>query len=127
KKIWDGDFKIIEGVNFKTKENNSYWLGRAGCSAAHTKAIFMAYQSGAQNAMIFEDDIFLKNEDYLYRAILDIKNINYDILYLGARIKSQMQDFSNNLYRIYNWGQGHATLYNRKAMKIILDLLPSWD
>lgn len=117
--------KYIEGVKFPYA---GYISGRCGCSAAHTKALQFAYNNNLDNVLILEDDCFFVDDklESIYLALKDLENINWDLLYIGSRIKEKMIDFSQNLYRINKWGCGHATLYNRRAIKYILDLMPHW-
>lgn len=125
-KLGINHIKIIEGIKFS---DSHYISGRCGCSAAHCRALTTAYENGLENVLILEDDCFFldSNLKYIYLAIKDLQKINWDALYLGSRIKSPMMNFSDGLYRISNWGCGHATLYNRKVIKYILDLMPAWN
>lgn len=117
---------LVEGVRF---DNLHYLSGRAGCSAAHCKALTKAYNQGLDNVLVLEDDCLFLTDNivFLYNALLDLEKINWDILYLGARVKFQMEDFSSGLYRITDFGCGHAILYNKKVISYILNLLPKYD
>jgi GR25 family glycosyltransferase involved in LPS biosynthesis len=119
-------YTLIEGIRFP---NLHYISGRAGCSAAHVKAITQAYERGLENFLLLEDDCYFKDERLpsIFYAIKDLNTVNWDICYFGARIKSKMIDFSNGLYRINNWGCNHCVLYNRKVMKYLIDLCPPWN
>lgn len=118
--------QLIEGIRFS---NLHFLSGRAGNSAAMCKALTLAHKDNIDNVLILEDDcLFIRdNLTNLYDALVDLSVINWDILYLGARIKSKMTDFSKGLYRISNFGCAHAVLYNKKIISNILNLLPSWD
>jgi len=118
--------KIIDGIRFTDLH---YLSGRAGCSAAMCKSLTVAYENNLDNFLLLEDDAYFIDERLLaiYNACKDLSKINWDICYLGARIKSPMTDFSPGLYRIHNWGCNHAVLYNRKCIKYLIDLLPKWD
>lgn len=125
-KIYDSSWQIINGIRF---DNLHYMSGRAGNSAAMTKALQAAYDNKLENFLLLEDDCYFVDGrlDSIYNAIKDLSKINWDICYLGARIKAPMKDFSNGLYRIYNWGCNHSCLYNRKVIKYLLDNLPRWN
>ena len=116
----------IEGIRFP---NLHYISGRAGCSAAHIKAVTIAYENGLDNVLVLEDDCFFEDSRLrsVYYAVKNLNTINWDICHFGARIKSKMSDFSPNLYRIHNFGCGHAIFYNRKVMKYLINLCPPWD
>ncbi len=117
---------IIPGIRF---ENLHYMSGRAGCSAAHCRALTYGMDNNLRNILVLEDDCYFLDDNLitLYNAIMDLKDINWDILYLGARVKDKMTDFSKGLYRISSWGCSHATLYSRKIIPYILGMIPKWD
>lgn len=122
----NGYLKYIEGIRFP---NLHYISGRAGNSAAMCKALTLAYEAGLDNFLLLEDDVFFVDNRLraIYEALQDIKNINWDILFLGGRIKSKMTNFSNGLYRIHTFGCNQSTLYNKKVIRYLLSLLPKWD
>lgn len=120
-----GKMEVIGGIRF---DDLHYTSGRAGCSAAHTKALTTAYDRQVRNVLVLEDDVFFVEEKLqtIYDAIFDLDRINWDICYFGARIKDKMDNFSNGLYRISNFGCGTAILYNYKVLEYILGLLPKY-
>lgn len=121
-----GYLKYIEGIKFP---GNHYTIGRAGCSASHCKAITYAFENNLDRIMVIEDDcVFIEEKlESLYLAVKDLQNINFDICHFGARIKAPMQNFSNGLYRMSNFGCGTAILYNKKVIPYLLNLLPRYD
>ncbi len=118
--------RIIEGIRFPDLH---YLSGRAGNSAAMCRALTFAYENNFNNFLLLEDDAVFLDERLpaIYDALKDAKNINWDIIFFGARIKSKMIDFSKGLYRIDKFGCNHSCLYNRKVIKYLLNLLPKWN
>lgn len=117
---------IIDGIRFP---GTDYISGRAGNSAAMCKVLTIAHDNNLDNFLLLEDDAYFVDDRLIaiYDAIKDLEKINWDVCYLGARVKSKMTDFSNGLYRINLWGCNHCVLYNRKVIKYLLDLLPKYD
>ncbi len=117
---------IIDGIRF---DDLHFMSGRAGCSAAHCKAITYGFDNNFRNILVLEDDCYFIDErlEAIYYALKDLEKINWDVCYLGARIKSPMQDFSKGLYRINNWGCNHAVIYNKKVIPHILKSMPKYD
>lgn len=126
KKLGIYAYNWIDGIRF---ENLHYLSGRAGNSAAMCKALTLAYESKVERFLLLEDDAYFVNDRLpaIYDACKDLSKINWDILFLGARIKSPMYRMTDNLFRISDFGCQHAVLYNKKVIGYILSLLPKWD
>lgn len=125
-KFYNKNFDIINGIRF---DNLHFMSGRAGNSAAMCRALTSAYDAGLDNFLLLEDDAYFIDDrlSTIYNACKDLSKINWDILFLGARVKSPMYKMTDNLFRISDFGCQHAVLYNKKVIGYILSLLPKWD
>jgi glycosyl transferase, family 25 len=102
--------------------------GLQGCFESHINVINKAWNRGAKNVLIFEDDLMVisKTKDLvrnLNRAVNFMREKQWDIFYLGAvpdyRRKSchRVADYPG----VYNLGGicTHAYVINRRAMNIL--------
>lgn len=60
--------------------------------------------------MLFEDDILLKENNHLEKAISQLPK-DWDLCYLGANIIGPVERYSDNLFRIYGAWTTHAVIY----------------
>ena len=60
--------------------------------------------------MMFEDDILLKENNHLEKAISQLPK-DWDLCYLGANIIGPVERYSDNLFRIYGAWTTHAVIY----------------
>jgi GR25 family glycosyltransferase involved in LPS biosynthesis len=101
--------------------------GQQGCFESHINIIKKAYDSGAENCLIFEDDAYPLDFSYtnLYKCIEFMKNNNHwNVFYLGAfpNIKyDHINNKQNHFYQIHPFGC-HAYVIHRKYMEKIKDL-----
>ncbi len=102
--------------------------GLQGCFESHVEIIRNAYESGAENVLIFEDDLTITNnfdEKLLKNAIDFMKNnTTWDLFYLGPfpeirKYKTEKTSYKN-IYKIHSLC-GHAYVVNRKFMKKFKD------
>jgi len=105
-------FKAIDGyilkpteTIFKLFQNNdfNYRCGFIGCALSHLIIWNKLYHDNINNFYtIIEDDITLANDFYLkYNIILnDIKNIDFDIVFLGYHMFNNNRESTKNIYMI---------------------------
>lgn len=119
--------------------------GFQGSFESHINCIRNAYNKGAQNVLIFEDDIdpsIYLTPDNLQKAVNFMKSHNYDIFFLGcfpqvlhykavlqetdppATLNEKLKDnlpTSTQIYKIHAW-MAHAYVISRPMMEKIKDL-----
>ena len=106
--------------------------GLHGCFESHINVINLAYNSGAKNVLIFEDDIQDCNQDVnrikinLKKAINFMKNKTWDIFYLGTFPYVMKKGTSlvyehSNIYEMVGLCT-HAYVINHHIMKKLKDL-----
>jgi GR25 family glycosyltransferase involved in LPS biosynthesis len=63
-------------------------LGAVGCAESHKAIIKIAKENQYENVMVFEDDFYVNKNwnENLSNALGDLKNIQYDIFYLGYHL-----------------------------------------
>jgi len=102
--------------------------GRIGCYESHIECIHQAYYSGAQNCLIFEDDIEASNyitPELLNHAIDFMKNNqNWDLFYLGTHYEIKRNSFQKVTPWIVKGGNicTHAYVINRPFMKKLINM-----
>lgn len=106
--------------------------GLHGCFESHINVINLAYNSGAKNVLIFEDDIQDCNQNVniikinLKKAINFMKNKTWDIFYLGT-FPYVMKKWTSHIYDYPNIYEmtglcTHAYVINHHIMKKLKDL-----
>lgn len=93
-----------------------------GFNLAQKNTLEMA--SAWDNVLILEDDIrFLR--PHLRWLWKDLEEYPWDMLYLGATLRSPLKRISSHLYRAENVWTTHAIVYRKKMIRTILDLFPA--
>ena len=102
--------------------------GLHGCFESHIQIITDAYNSGARNIIIFEDDIsdtkFLTRRN-IKKIIRFLKTNKWDIFFLGPhpdirRFNIEQTKFPS-IYKIHSIC-GHAYILNRRYMKLMANM-----
>jgi len=96
--------------------------GKLGCSLSNLKMFFNAFESGANNFLVFEDDVKLnKNSNEIQKLLKkSIQQLpeDWDIFYLGGKPTKKIKRFDNNLVTIDSpMLCTYAYAFNRKAAK----------
>ena len=67
-------------------------------------------ETSSEMLMLFEDDILLKENNHIDKAISQLPK-DWDLCYLGANIIGPVERYSDNLFRIYGAWTTHAVIY----------------
>lgn len=136
-------FKAIEGrnlvkddhkkyFNFKHLYSNNHYYGSLGCGMSHINLYKLALENNYDNMIIFEDDVITHSDkDYVHSIInkgLEYLNSNKcDIFYLGKTndMCRYHKLIEGNIYKSIGPLATHAYIINKRAIKIILDNLPT--
>jgi len=101
--------------------------GAQGCFESHINLIKKAWDSGCENVLIFEDDIYPNQITFekLKEVVGFIRNEDWDIFYLGIcpfffSIPVKKQNYKN-IYRLKS-NCTHAYIMNREYMGKVKDL-----
>jgi GR25 family glycosyltransferase involved in LPS biosynthesis len=97
--------------------------GERGCALSHHAVLKQDFN---HSILIFEDDIHLSDNwsDIFLKAIKQLPS-DFDILYLGANVKTPAIKYSENLYMITGGVHcTHAMLYSAKGRRKMIEL---WD
>jgi len=135
--------EFVDGVIYKEnvikcKRGN----GVIGCLLAHYHAIKKAFESGANNVLIFEDDVCLPSDldfckmENLLQSIEDLKKLNWDVFYLGFIVRTNLnkrikrtsrRDFNSvkgtSLVRIKQQYGCHAYALNLNGMEKVIEII----
>jgi hypothetical protein len=77
--------------------------------------------------LVLEDDcVIVRDIEYYERAIEQLP-AKWDMLYLGANIKTKVRKKSKNLYTMYGAWTTHAVLYHPDFVRHITPLLATMD
>lgn len=107
------------------RTNKHEYDGKIGCFESHINVINMAYNSGANNCLIFEDDVYpLDFSIESLQECINFMETNNDwyIFYLGAfpNINYDQSMYSNHIYKTHSIGC-HAYIVNKKLMEVVKD------
>lgn len=100
--------------------------GKYGCFESHINVINKAYNSGTNNCLIFEDDVYPL--DFSYVGLLECVNFmqnnkEWNIFYLGGFPNiyyDQNKNTTPHFYKTHSIGC-HAYVINRNLMNIVKD------
>ena len=116
-----------ENINFTFKYN---YINEVGCYLSHLLLIKSLMKSKYEYTVIFEDDFNIINDNFieeLNNIINNLKNTDFDIVFLGNNNDNYGSNYKDNIYNIDKnkimWGT-HAYLVNNKNInKIYTNLL----
>lgn len=85
---------------------------------------YLGFNQAVRNALkgdgallLFEDDCVFNNNIFDLQAAIKELPSDFDMLYLGANVKSRQERYSEHLYKLTDAWTTHAILYNAKARK----------
>ena len=106
-----------------TKPRGYKWIGQYGAVLSHCKALQLAIDLGANNVLIFEDDVVFEHktpEKHLEQSLKELPP-NWDMFYLGGNPRERMTQFSDRLYRTGRMRGAYSYAVNSKAMPVLLE------
>lgn len=104
-------FRAYEGDNKHLAFNKSQWNCLNECK-------------GYKSILILEDDVVFKNLDHLLQALSELP-FDWDVIYFGANINgTQLERYSQHLFKIKNSFTTHAVAYSGKMAKYIVENFP---
>lgn len=103
---------------------------KIGCTMSHKGVVAKAKESEHANVLIFEDDcLFLDGfTEHLSVAVEELKQFEWDLLYLGGEPNNHLEQVSDNLYSMRGPGgiyTTHAYAVNSSFYDKIINLNPS--
>lgn len=84
------------------------------------------YESGLETLLHLEDDVAFRQLDHLSDALSELP-ADWDIVYLGANIQSDVYRVSEHLCRVSNAWTTHAIGYKRKVIPFLLENQPGFS
>jgi hypothetical protein len=104
-------FSAYEGDNKHLAFNKSQWNCLNECKEARL-------------ILVLEDDVVFKNLDHLPQALGELP-ADFDLVYFGANINgTQLEKYSEHLFKIRNSFTTHAVAYSSKMAKWIVENFP---
>lgn len=101
---------------------------KIGCTLSHMEIIKYAKENNLSNCLIFEDDcVFLETyAENIQSCVNDLKQINWDLFYLGGQPNNYCEKVTNNLFQIKNGGvyTTHAYAINHTFFDKVLNVDP---
>lgn len=129
-KLADWQEEVINDINAYDSERIDFIKGtikgQKSCSLSHQKAIQIAKENNWPNVIIFEDDVKfyeLPNETF-YNFFQEIKDQQWDILYLGCNMNNLDIEGSTSLKYSFKLGGSltmHACIINNSIYDKILN------
>lgn len=86
--------------------NDPYRKFKMGCTLSHQAIVRKVKEQGLKNCLIFEDDcIFLESyKEKIKDCVEELKNVQWDLFYLGGEPNNYCTPISANLVQIKNGG-----------------------
>lgn len=129
--------KRISAITASDEEATPLYVGhddyrrkyKIGCTLSHQSIIRMAKENGLKNCLIFEDDcVFLDSyKETIELCVSDLKEIEWDLFYLGGEPNNYCKSISKNLAQIENGGvyTTHAYAINHTFYDKVLNVKPN--
>jgi GR25 family glycosyltransferase involved in LPS biosynthesis len=99
-----------------------------GCTQSHLKIINEAKEKNYERILVFEDDIYFYNGgfthsiDIIESAINEIKDKDWEILYLGGSLLDQyVTQVDRHLIKVEGMNTSHAFILNHTAYDILIN------
>lgn len=117
-------FEIFEAISTRHLKNH-----HIGCALSHRKIIEDAKKQECKNVLVFEEDaMFHKNFSSIFNNCIDeLKNIRWDLFYLGACIWKQTFNQYHDCKYLQTLKKSTCTqgiAYNHTTFDHVLDSLP---
>jgi len=111
------------------KYNIDHWMrGRMGCFSSFRECVKIANDEGAENVLVFEDDVRFVNDtnEVLSKSIEDLKKREWDMFHLGTNPqgKGSLERRTDNLLRLKSGLCLHAAAYNKRFFEEVLVTVP---
>lgn len=139
KKFTDKGYPLCEPVSDNDLEHKEriqkVTLHQRSCGMSHLAAIELAKKNNFSNILVFEDDVMFNDKvnvfQILTQAIAELKNIEWDLFFIGCIPLAQTQKQSPNLAKLSHLSATHAYVINKSCYDTILDFpfqeLPNID
>lgn len=102
---------------------------KMGCTMSHQSIVRTAKENGFKNCLIFEDDCVLLDsyKEKIQLCVDELKNIEWDLFYLGGEPNNYCKSISDNLVEIKNGGvyATHAYAINHIFYDKMLSIKPN--
>ena len=100
-------------------------LGQRSCLMSHLKIYQIAKENNLDNVLIFEDDMVFNKSvdviDIMNKSLEELKNIEWDMFFLGCIPLYQLEKKSDNLYQLFHLATSHSYAINKRCYDILLD------
>lgn len=123
---WLESKKEFEKLNLNVERFDAIYSnnGHLGCLKSQLAIIKQAKEENLNNVLIFEDDIRFfddNTQDYLDKALKDIDDNDWYLLYLGGNCRKKITKHSDYLYKVVGLQCCQSVIYNKKSFDIILN------
>ena len=120
------DLGILDRVEFLDAiMTDPYW---AGCRESHRACIRKAKSNGAENVLIFEEDVLFLHKDLeaLRRATITLQNLDWKVFSLGATVGEVLHHVDDNLCLVKGY-LNHAHAMHKSCWDEVLDYKTTAD
>lgn len=103
---------------------------KIGCTLSHQSIVRTAKENGFKNCLVFEDDCVLLDsyKSKIQQCVDELKNIEWDLFYLGGEPNNYCKSISNNLAEMGQDGGvycAHAYAINNTYYDTVLNFSPN--
>ena len=95
--------------------------GIVGLNLSMLEIVKESKKNNYDSILVLEDDFLFKNEEYVNDVIKQLKNIKWDVFYLGANLHQKLESVSDNIYKIKYGYATHAVAYNKNFYDYFLE------
>jgi GR25 family glycosyltransferase involved in LPS biosynthesis len=100
-------------------------LGQRSCLMSHLKIYQYAKDNNIDNVLIFEDDMIFNDDvdviDVLSKTIEELKNVEWDMFFLGCMPLSPMIKRGEYLYQLTHLSTSHSYVINSSCYDTLLN------
>jgi GR25 family glycosyltransferase involved in LPS biosynthesis len=121
------DYNIINHSKLWKKNDIEYLKSALGCKLSHLEILKKSLSCTEEYILILEDDVVFENNTiiYLNLALLSLKNIDWDILFLSTNLKNKddATKIGDNLLKLNKGLTTTAQLFKRKNIEKIIKII----
>ena len=125
------EYKLIDEKKAWKKNNIKYLYNASGCKLSHLEVLKKSLSVNEEYILILEDDVVFEDNllIYLNLALMQLKNINWDILFLSSNLKNKEDaiKINNNLLKLNKCLTTTSQLFKRQNLEKIIKIIEDSD
>ena len=127
----DKYYKLIDKTKAWKKNNIKYLYSASGCKLSHLNVLKKALQTNEEYILILEDDVVFEDNllIYLNLALMQLKNIDWDILFLSSNLinKEDAIRINDNILKLNKCLTTTSQLFKKENLEKIIQIIENSD